>query len=93
MATVRLLDVGHTAGNFLTHEFDYRVSRAMLVVLKVLALGAGFVLPSLIVARTPEPLPMLGALVLAYAGALVERWLFFAEAQHVVRLYHGQTQA
>ena len=24
------------------------------------------------------------------AGAVVERWLFFAEAEHVVRLYHGQ---
>jgi DMSO reductase anchor subunit len=24
------------------------------------------------------------------AGLLVERWLFFAEAEHVVRLYHGQ---
>jgi DMSO reductase anchor subunit len=23
------------------------------------------------------------------AGAAVERWLFFAEARHVVNLYHG----
>jgi sulfite dehydrogenase (quinone) subunit SoeC len=30
------------------------------------------------------------AAVSFFAGALVERWLFFAEAQHAVRLYHGQ---
>jgi DMSO reductase anchor subunit len=24
------------------------------------------------------------------AGVAVERWLFFARAEHVVRLYHGQ---
>jgi DMSO reductase anchor subunit len=23
-------------------------------------------------------------------GVLLERWLFFAQAEHVVRLYHGQ---
>ena len=89
-AKVRLLDVGHTAGTFLTREFGFEVSHALLAVLKVLALAFGFALPALIVARTAEPLPLVGALVLAYIGALVERWLFFAEAQHVVRLYHGQ---
>jgi len=25
----------------------------------------------------------------AYLGVFVERWLFFAEARHVVNLYHG----
>ena len=34
-----------------------------------------------------------GALVAAVCcmmGLLVERWLFFAEAKHTVRLYHGE---
>jgi DMSO reductase anchor subunit len=26
---------------------------------------------------------------LAFAGLLVERWLFFAEAKHTVTLYYG----
>ena len=30
-----------------------------------------------------------GGAVLATAGTLVERWLFFAEARHVVTLYYG----
>jgi len=28
----------------------------------------------------------------AFIGVLIERWLFFAEARHVVNLYHGMQQ-
>lgn len=90
LATVRLLDVGHTAGTFLTDEFGYRVSRPMLVLLKLLALAVGLILPALLVARGTGAVTALVAVAAGFAGALVERWLFFAEAQHVVRLYHGQ---
>jgi sulfite dehydrogenase (quinone) subunit SoeC len=36
--------------------------------------------------------PVAGALVAVscLAGLLAERWLFFAEAKHTVRLYHGE---
>jgi hypothetical protein len=30
------------------------------------------------------------AAVAFLVGVLLERWLFFAQAEHVVRLYHGQ---
>jgi DMSO reductase anchor subunit len=90
LASVRLLDVGHTAGTFLTDEFGYRVSRPILVLLKVLALGVGLILPAVLVAQGAGAAKALLALAAGFAGALVERWLFFAEAQHVVRLYHGQ---
>ena len=86
----RLLDVGHTAGTFLTDEFGFQASRALLLGLRVVCLLSGFVLPALIVARLAEPAMLFVAVVLALFGAVVERWLFFAEAQHVVRLYHGQ---
>ena len=90
MATVRLLDVGHTAGTFLTREFGYTVSRPMVVLLRLAALVLGFVMPALLVAQGHGVTVAAVALLLGVAGALLERWLFFAEAQHVVRLYHGQ---
>jgi DMSO reductase anchor subunit len=31
----------------------------------------------------------IAAALAGIAGAAVERWLFFAEARHVVNLYHG----
>ena len=33
------------------------------------------------------------AVLLSGAAAVVERWLFFAEAQHVVSLYYGAERA
>jgi len=33
------------------------------------------------------------AMISLYVGLFVERWLFFAEARHVVRLYHGDQRA
>jgi DMSO reductase anchor subunit len=35
-------------------------------------------------------LPIAAAVVCFLGGVLLERWLFFAQAEHVVRLYHGQ---
>jgi len=92
MATVRLLDVGHTAGTFLTDEFGFQISRALLITLRLICLVTGFVIPALIVARLSAPPLLVLGLLLALLGSLVERWLFFAEAQHVVRLYHGQQE-
>lgn len=90
---VKLLDVGHTAQTFLTEEFGYEVPAARAIGLRTVVLLLGFVLPAVMLA-----LVVLGAGV-AYAwvgalsallGMLVERWLFFAEARHVVNLYHGR---
>ena len=35
----------------------------------------------------------LAVAVLAIVGLLAERWLFFADARHTVRLYHGDARA
>jgi DMSO reductase anchor subunit len=33
---------------------------------------------------------LLAAALIHLAGAMTQRWLFFAEAEHVVGLYYGQ---
>ena len=86
-ARVRLLDVGHSGATFLTNEFGFDIARRHAIVLRVIALGLGFLLPGVLLVMLNRP----GlASVLCVGGLLVERWLFFAEARHVVRLYHGQ---
>ena len=86
----RLFDSGHARGTFLTREFLVTVSssrrrRAQWVVW----IGA-FALPLawLMVGspRWPGALLAVGASII---GLLAERWLFFADARHTVRLYHG----
>jgi len=90
--TVRLLDAGHSANTFLSNEFVYNAAPEMLSRLRKMVAVFAFVLPLVLVM-----LSMLdGFQNLTYfcvasvmVGLLVERWLFFAEARHVVRLYHG----
>jgi len=83
---VRLLDAGHTGPTFLTQEFGFEVDPGRALRLKWLALALGFLFPALLVWVAPSWLAL--AAVCCLAGLLVERWLFFAEAQHVVRVFH-----
>jgi DMSO reductase anchor subunit len=88
--TIRLLDVGHTHGTFLTDEFYFKLARGHAQGLRIAAVGLGFALPLLIlVSGTRSAVSLAIAAVACLLGLLAERWLFFAEAEHVVRLYHG----
>lgn len=92
-AAVRLLDTGHTAGTFLTEEFGYQLDPQLRRVLRAVVFGFGFILPLgligwAMVIPNPTTLAVL-AVLSSLAGKGVERWLFFAEARHVVNLYHG----
>jgi hypothetical protein len=86
----RLFDSGHARGTFLTREFLVTVSsRRRRWTQWVVWIGA-FALPLawLVVSspRWPAALLAMGASII---GLLAERWLFFADARHTVRLYHG----
>lgn len=91
-ATVRLLDVGHGSDTFHTKEFGYQMDRIKLIWLRVITISLAFVLPLLLLSGLLGSVGF-GSLALAaisaYAGVFIERWLFFAEARHVVNLYHG----
>jgi DMSO reductase anchor subunit len=92
-ANVRLLDVGHTAGTFLTEEFGYVPERTIVALFKTLVFVLGFILPGLIIfgmtSGEASSTLAITALISAVIGIGLERWLFFAEARHVVNLYHG----
>lgn len=79
----------------MTREMGFRLSRRHALILRHIALWGGIVLPVLLLlvalvapdwARLPLAVP---AALAALGGALVERWLFFAEAKHVAMLYYG----
>jgi len=92
-AKVKLLDTGHTHGTFLTQEFGFRIARQKAGLLKAVVFVVGFALPGLMLVWVfNQHGGQTAAIVAAFAGiagAAVERWLFFAEARHVVNLYHG----
>jgi len=92
-AKVKLLDTGHTHGTFLTQEFGFQIARQQASLLKIVVFALGFIVPGLMLiwvfnqegGQTAAIVAVLAGIV----GAAVERWLFFAEARHVVNLYHG----
>ena len=86
----RLLDVGHSHGTFLTKEFGFELARRHARALRWAALALGFGLPlAWLVSGMQRWQPGLAAALCGIIGLLAERWLFFAEARHTVRLYHG----
>jgi DMSO reductase anchor subunit len=91
-AQVRLLDAGHNADTFLTKEFVFDAGAKKLLRLRWLMILLAFVVPVIliiIVSLFDMALLTYFGMLSVYAGLFVERWLFFAEARHVVRLYHG----
>ncbi len=87
-ASVRLLDQGHSSNGFLNNEFGYTVSANKLLRIRFLAVAVAFFLPMLLVCLS-GPFALVIATLAMLAGLLAERWLFFAEARHVVRMFHG----
>ena len=91
LGEVRMFESGHTGGNYVLDEMVYRVGRKHAQKLRMIALGLGAVLPAAILLLTPAGhITAFIALALHIAGAIVGRWLFFAEAEHVVGLYYGK---
>jgi DMSO reductase anchor subunit len=87
---VRSFERPHTGGNYLLHEMAYVVARSHAEKLRWLALALGYAAPVVLI-LSPGPVHLLGGLaVLSHLlGILASRWLFFAEAKHVVSLYYG----
>ena len=88
--SARLLDAGHSRHTFLTDEFVYTERSRIRTVLQAAMWIAGVLVPVLWLlfglARWEGGVL---ACVACMIGLLAERWLFFADARHTVRLYHG----
>jgi len=88
----RLLDAGHTRGTFLTREFMAEAASARRGALRVAAVALGLLVPAALVLIATSTAVAVVALLSSAAGLVAERWLFFADARHTVRLYHGDAR-
>lgn len=93
VAQARLFDAGHTQRTFLTDEFVFRIARQHAQAVRAAALALGFGIPLIWLATGPRHWAAAASVaILAMVGLLAERWLFFADARHTVRLYHGDAR-
>ncbi len=91
---VRQIEAPHSQANFVQREMGYRVARKHAERLRRIVLG-GFAIAAALLALaaiSPAIVSMMltkVALAAALIGVVAERWLFFAEAEHLVTLYYG----
>lgn len=88
---VRMFESAHTARNYILDEMFFTIGRKHSQKLRVIStvLIAVPILLLLAVPHVSMPLAI-GALVIHVAGVFTSRWLFFAEAEHVVSLYYSR---
>ncbi|MEM6938497.1 MAG: DmsC/YnfH family molybdoenzyme membrane anchor subunit [Pseudomonadota bacterium] len=90
IGAVRAFEPPHTGTNYLLREFVHVIGRKHSAKLRVIALTLMSALPVLLL-LLPFSYPVLTIAAVAHVtGTLVARWLFFAEAEHVVGLYYGK---
>ncbi|WP_343081792.1 dimethyl sulfoxide reductase anchor subunit family protein [Ostreiculturibacter nitratireducens] len=88
---IRAFEPPHTGSNYLTREMIHQVGRKHAQKLRRIAVAASGLLPALVLLVLPYHwVTVLLAIALHFTGALAQRWLFFAEAEHVVGLYYGR---
>jgi DMSO reductase anchor subunit len=93
MGKVRSLMPPHTSENYLQKEMGFVVARRHAIKLRYISIFFGAVLPIICVIFGRPSAGLLGmATIFHITGIFVERWLFFAEAKHVVTLYYGDEQ-
>ena len=86
---VRSMAHPHTSPNYLMREFIYVVGRNHAQKLRVISFVLMAALPAILLVFPFSPIVALVAILSHIAGVAISRWLFFAEAEHVVGLYYG----
>ena len=90
LGKVKTLMPPHTSENYLQTEMGFVVARRHAVKLRVISVLLGCFVPLLGLYITEHSIVLLSAVLLVhFVGIFVERWLFFAEAKHVVSTYYN----
>ena len=90
MGAVKAFEPPHTGTNYLLREFVHIVGRKHATKLRVIALVLMIGTPTLFLSLPFNHWLALGAVATHIAGVFTSRWLFFAQAEHVVGLYYGK---
>ena len=91
---VTVFERPHTEANYLTTEMGFVLARKHSRKLRMIAavlfawLPIVFCIAALMLPQAFTGYLMLAAVLCCYGGAVVERWLFFAEAKHAVMQYY-----
>ena len=92
---IRQIEPAHTQPNYVMREMGYAVARKHSRQMRMLSTLLCFIVPAVCMVLSlgmAEPLFFASIATASLAvGLVMERWLFFAEAVHVVTLYYGNS--
>ncbi|WP_170360875.1 dimethyl sulfoxide reductase anchor subunit family protein [Ruegeria arenilitoris] len=88
--SVRAFEPPHTGTNYLLREFVHVVGRKHADKLRAISFALAFVVPVGLLILPFNHLVGALAVLSHLAGIATSRWLFFAQAEHVVGLYYGK---
>lgn len=87
---VRAFEPPHTGTNYLMREFIHEVGRKHADQLRIIVIALAFLLPIVLLLLPFNHVFATLAVLSHVIGVLALRWLFFAQAEHVVGLYYGK---
>jgi len=87
---VRQWETPHTQKNYVQREMGFVVARRHAEAVRIITMVSLALSGFACVASALVPLFALIGLILIALAAILERWIFFAEAEHIVTLYYGQ---
>ena len=89
IGSVRQFEPPHTGGNYLMKEMVHVVGRKHALKLQIISVGLLFT-PALLLLWPFSHTLALVAVLTHVTGVITARWLFFAQAEHVVGLYYDK---
>ena len=88
---VRMYEPPHSGTNYLLKEMVYVIARKHAIKLRIISFILAYAIPMILAMLSgPEFGLYVVALLTHIIGLLAQRWLFFAEAEHVVGLYYDK---
>jgi DMSO reductase anchor subunit len=88
--TVRAFEPPHTGTNYLLREMVHQVGRKHASKLRIISLSLMMFAPILLLLLPFSHITGGLAVICHVIGVLMSRWLFFAQAEHVVGLFYGK---
>ncbi len=91
-SSIRSFDKAHTNQNYLLNEMVYKIGRKHSKRLRYLSVFFSILIPTIIIFFLSSDSYLAGSLLSAthLLGMYFSRWLFFAEAKHVVSFYYDE---
>ena len=87
---VRSFEAHHTGTNYLLQEFVFKVGRKHGAKLRIVGIILAFGMPIIFLSFPFSHFTALLSVIAHIVGMFIVRWLFFAQAEHVVGLYYGK---